>query len=245
MTSLPLVLPKGFSAKVRIDEKVSVGDILAESKTDNQLSVNIAFKLGVKNKKIGKLLRKKPGDAVSVGDVIAQKKSFFKTKTAVSKIAGTVTKFEEGSGNLFFARSSVLSQTIICPVDGIVEEVTDTKIVIKADKEAIVGTASSGETAEGEVLTFGKEKILESDISDVVKGRVIAGQNFDRDGLSKAIGVGTLGIISWEIEDSLIEGLAVKKIAVPVIKVSHTDFEKIKNGEKVLMEGSKKSIVKI
>ena len=98
MTSLPILLPDGFQIKVKSGEKVSAGQVLAESEKSLAVSVSLGPNLGIKKNKVKKYLKKYPGDSVSAGEVIAEVKGVFGKKTVTSKISGIVSKFDEEAG---------------------------------------------------------------------------------------------------------------------------------------------------
>ncbi|HBB76286.1 MAG: hypothetical protein A2186_04185 [Candidatus Levybacteria bacterium RIFOXYA1_FULL_41_10] len=244
MTSLPILLPDGFQIKVKSGEKVSAGQVLAESEKSLAVSVSLGPNLGIKKNKVKKYLKKYPGDSVSAGEVIAEVKGVFGKKTVTSKISGIVSKFDEEAGEFYILASSSQSQTIHSPVDGVVEEVDDRKITVKTERESILGINSSGDIAEGEVISAG-EKLDYQEINSKIRGKILLAGGVDRDTLAKAIGMGAIGVIVRDVPDSVLETFSERKIPTPVIKIKGEDISKFESGQKVILDASKKLIVKL
>lgn len=245
MTSLPINLPDGFIPKVKKGDKVTVGEIIATQTTQDDEVINIPKELSIKKSQVKKYLKKNPGDGVSVGDVIAIRKSLFGSGVMLkSTIEGTVVRYERDSGNLIIKKSQkTTTSTIISPVDGIVSICDNSEIVIDTDKNAFVGVSGSGENAEGTITILEKDDPFYVDSSTI--GKIIVGRNFTKEMLLKGIGIGVVGIIGSEIEDKDIEHLIEKKIKTPVIKIEKEDLEKIINRDtkKVFLNPELKSII--
>ena len=242
--NLPITIPKGFETKVKKGDKVAAGQILAESKKSSSVAVNLALSLGVRGKRVRKYLKKNPGDAILSGEILAEKKSFFGKRTVTSKISGTISNFDEPSGTLFLLSSAASSQTIHSPVDGEVKDVREGILELETERESVLGLLSSGEISEGEILSVG-DKLEYEEITDKIRGKIILGGSFDRDTLSKAIGMGTIGIIAKDVPEGVLENFQEKKVPTPVIKVDTSDFGKFREGDRVIMDGAKKLIVKL
>ena len=244
MTSLPITIPSGFEPKVAKGDKIVAGQILAESEKSSAMAVNMGLHLGVRGKRVKKFLKKNPGEAILSGEILAEKKTIFGKRTVTSRVSGTISNFEENSGILFLLATSSQSQTIHSPVDGVVTEAKEGKIVIDTERESILGIFSTGEISEGEVLSVG-EKLDYNEITDRIRGKILLGGTFDRESLSKAIGMGAGGIIAKDVPDSVLDNFSEKKVPTPVIKIKPEDFGKLSNGQKVVLDGAKKLIVKL
>ncbi|MEK9178397.1 MAG: hypothetical protein AAB801_01295 [Patescibacteria group bacterium] len=241
---LPITLPSGFEPKIKKGDKVAAGQILAESEKSSSVAVNMALHLGVRGKKVKKYLKKNPGDAILSGEILAEKKGIFGSRTVTSKISGTVSNFEESTGTLFLLSSAATSQTIHSPVDGEVADIKEGEIELETERESVLGLLSSGEISEGEILSVG-DKLDYNEITDKIRGKIVLGGTFDRDTLSKAIGMGAGGIIAKDLPEGVLENFQEKKVPTPIIKIDPSDLGKFRQGDRVIMDGTKKLIVKL
>jgi hypothetical protein len=247
MTLLPVLLPEGFNLKVAVNDKLAVGQIIAEKKNTPENLINVAFYFNVPFNEIPKLLKKNLGDAVLEGDVLAEKKEGLgkQSKTLISQFSGTITKIDVANGDVGIRGSSEKesAETIISPVAGIVDFCNNEKIVIKTEKDAILAIDGLGEESEGELVFF--EKIEEIQLTNAVGGKIVLGASIDRVSLFKAIGLDAIGIIVKDLEDTDFIDLTGKKIKTPIMTVAEEDFKKLTKADKkrVYLGGKDKTII--
>ena len=77
MVLLPFLLDAGFTPIVKKGDLVKVGDILAESKNYENVSIPLAKIFAVKPHTAGKFLKVSPGDSIANGEVLAVRKGVF------------------------------------------------------------------------------------------------------------------------------------------------------------------------
>lgn len=245
MTTLPIILPDGFTPDVNVGDNIIIGQTIASKKSTGEEIVNIQQELSVSRSQVKKILKKSPGDSVSIGDILAQKKSFFGGVTTLrSKAEGTVVRYERDSGNLVIktGSDSVIS-SLFSPVDGSVSLCNNKEIKIDTDKNVFIGIDSTGTNGEGKVLI-----LRESDpyyLNSQCIDKIIVGQSFSREMLLKGIGIGVTGIIGTDISEKDLEYLNDKRFKAPVIKVDDKSLDKIIewSGKKVFLDAEKRSII--
>ncbi len=245
MTLLPIILPNGFNPKISVKDKVSEGDILAEKENlYGETAINISLQLSVPPAKISQFLKKNLGDLVEKGDIVAVKKGALGmgSKQVLSELSGTVIKIDEEKGNLVIKSPSVGNpETIISPVEGIIDFCNNEKIVIKTDKNVLVAIDSLGKENTGELLHIESLENLDKDVED----KILILKSIDKISLFKAIGLDVVGIITTEIEDTDFIDLAEKPIDISLAIVSKEDFDKLvkSKSKKVYLNGENKNIV--
>ncbi|OGH15307.1 MAG: hypothetical protein A3H50_00900 [Candidatus Levybacteria bacterium RIFCSPLOWO2_02_FULL_37_10] len=257
MTLLSILL-NGFVPKVKTGDKVIVGQVIAERNTKRwDEKGDLGKLLGVSPQKVSKYLTRRPGDRVEKGTVIAVKKGTLGigTKKIESPIAGTVFKFDGETGFIYIRgrREDAETENLFSPVDGVVELCDNKKIVIKTDKEAILADKVSGKgIVWAETILLGEDEVGPdsigvdpASINGKIRGKIILGKVFQREAISKALGIGALGIISQNISDEELEDLAKKNINAPIFIINEENFEKLSryNGEKIYMDCEKKAII--
>jgi hypothetical protein len=249
MTLLPVLLPEGYVAKVSVGDKLTVGETIAEKKgtSSSDKSLQVTAFLNTPPKNIFKVLKKHLGDGILQGDVLAEQKGMLGvgSKKFISEFSGTITKIDESTGEIFIrvAGETENAQTIISPVDGIVDICNNEKIVIKTDKQAVVALDGLGDETEGEVCYF--EKLEEIKLNKEIAGKIILAKIVDKVSLFKAIGLDAAGIIAEGLESLDFVDLQEKKLAVPVMMVNDDDFKRLvkQNGKRIYLGGKDKSII--
>jgi len=249
MTLLPVLLPEGFISKVAVNDKLAVGQIIAEKKNTPENLINVAFYFNVPYQDIQKLLKKNLGDAVLEGDILAEKKGDLgkPSKKLISQFSGTITKIDKTNGDVGIRGSleKEALETIISPVEGIVDFCNNEKIVIKTDKDAILAIDGLGEESEGEVIFL--DRLEEQELNSKIAGKIILAQSVDRVSLFKAIGLDAAGIIIKSLGDTDFIDLAQKKIKTPIMIVRDEDFRKLIKADKkqIYLGGKDKTIVNL
>lgn len=250
MTSLSLKLEKGFAPKVKVDDKVVVGQVLAEKNiAGSDHEIHVAKLLQVSPAEAAKYILKRPGDRVSAGSIVAVKKGALRMggKKAVSPIEGTVFKYENETG-ILTVRSSTESEieNLFSPVDGEVAVCDNEKITIKTQKGVIPALEVLGEGSfEAELYITKGDEASPSELKSGLEGKVVAGKFFDREALAKSLGLGAKGIIASEIKKEDMDDLKSKMIKTPVFIIDKENIETVLKsaGKKVYLETEKRSVI--
>ena len=98
-----ITLPISPSAKilVGVGERISSKTILAKfSQAHEAETIHLAKLLSVGNSKISQYLKKKIGEKITAGEVIAQKKGFFSSTVVKSPISGKLVDLDLSKGTL-------------------------------------------------------------------------------------------------------------------------------------------------
>ena len=250
MTSLSIKLEKGFSPKVKADDKIVVGQLLAEkSIAGSDHEIHIAKLLEVPPQVASKYLLKRPGDRVGEGTLVAVKKGTLGIggRKAVSPVDGTVFKFENETG-ILTVRSATESETqnLFSPVDGEVAVCDNEKITIRTQKGVIAALEVLGEgNFEAQLYIAKGDEVDPTELRSDLKGKVVAGKFLAREALAKSIGLGAAGIIAHNIKEEDLADLKSKLNKIPVFIVDEENIEKIlkSDGKKVYLETEKKTLI--
>lgn len=248
MTSLPVLLPDGFHSIVAIGDTVTVGQVIARNEEKEEEIINIATELGVPLKKVKNVLKKQPGDPVSLGEVIAVKKSFFgfDQDSLVSKVDGIISRYERNTGNLAIRTSGrSVTKNLISPVDGSIALCDNERIVITTDKDVVAGTKSIGKSVTGEVFLLEDTANVLYHLDRRAIGKIVVAGNLTREILSKAIGIGAIGIVGTNISDQDLEYIAQKHQHVPILEIETHAKEVIQTwkNKKIFLDSQSKTII--
>lgn len=247
MTLLPVLLPEGFEPKVSVNDKLTAGSIIAQREgSSSENIINIATSLSIPPKDINKFLQKHLGDSVENGEVVATKKGGLGlgSKKVLSEFSGTVVKIDEESGEMHIrGMGKVVTDTLLSPIDGIVDFCNNEKIVIKTDKQAIMVQDSVGKENTGELLLI--PDFDQNKLTSGIQDKIILVKQIDKISLFKAIGLDVGGVVTEDLIDADFVDLSEKRINVPVMVVTEDSFKKLEkaNKKKVFLDVKDKGIV--
>jgi hypothetical protein len=255
MITLPVLLPDGFTPIVAVGDTVTIHQVLATKKASSSTAViNIAKELSLPITKAGKAVKKPPGETISPGDIIASRSGFLGLgeQKVVSSVNGVISGYERRTGEMTIhldgATSAGEDESFLSPLAGAILVCDNGTIVIETDKDALTAEYGSGGSAQSELymITHKSDSPIPLHLlSPEIIGKIIIGSYLDRDGLLKAIGVGTTGIIVHKIADADSLYLREKHADMPFVQMSQQDFETMVkwSGKQVFLDGEKKNVV--
>lgn len=196
------------------DVVVKVGDTVASEKVVATTSLpgeveplNLAGKLGIPPSDIRECLKKKEGDPLEKGEILAQTKGLFGLfKTVVkSPIEGSLENISDITGQLIL-RAPPKRVEIDAYIDGKVVEVIENEgVVIETVATFVQGIFGIGGEAKGIITRLAQhpEDIVSPDmIKPEHKGKILIGGSFiDSSTLKKAAKLGVSGIVVGGIDD--------------------------------------------
>ncbi len=229
MTLLPILLPSGFNSKVAVKDKITAGQIIAEKKEElTDEIIYLAKDLKIPPKKITKALKKNLGDRINRGEIVAAKKGSLGMggKKIISEFSGTINKIDEEKGEIWVRvlAKSDNPENILSPVDAVVDLCDNEKIVLKTEKPAILLENTCGKNVRGELLCLSKEFIDDEDVKKEVSGKIIVGKKFEKAAVFKAIAMGTLGIITTDIDNARFSEFTERKIDTPIFSINNENY---------------------
>ncbi len=251
MSFLPLVLPQGFIPIIKQSDSVKIGQVLAQKTTSSEVSLALTKELGIKAKEVAKFLKKQPGEKITPGEIIAQKKNVFGRITAkvVSKTIGTITRFERDTGELFILieqQENNTPETFISPIEGTILVCNNEKIVIQTEKNAVVGTKGFGPQVFASLYILEDVETVDPyHIQSDAIGGIVVGRFFPREVLVKSVSIGVKAVIASKVLDTDIYFLTEKKLQLPLIEVDPNNLGKIRewHGRNVFLDGETKTII--
>lgn len=259
MTALPLCFSHDVALVVKNNDLVSVGQVIAKKILKNEFVVDLARDFSMSPEKIRKSLRKKPGDEVKKGEVLAIKKGFLglSVEKILSRVEGKFLRFERESGKIVIGQDGEgVELDIVSPVEGRVVLCNNEKLVIESDKDSFKARKGFGGSVIAEVYILdgafeNKEKERDREISlyyaldSEAVNKIVVGKMFPRDLLIKSAGMGVAGIVGTEIRDEDIEYLAKRKMEVPLLEVDNEIIENLKKwkGKKFYMNSQEREVL--
>ena len=186
----------------KIGEKVFADDEVAKTHLPgNIIPINIANQLNIEPVDIKDFMKKREGDTIKIGEIIAGTNGIFGMfKNFVkSPINGTLDSFSHITGQAIL-RENPIPVTVNAYIDGVVDEIIkDEGVVVKTQAAFIQGIFGIGGEQRGELKIVTKTQrtpIEEKMIDESCKNKIIVGGSFlTYLAFKKAIKIGVKGII--------------------------------------------------
>ncbi len=118
---------------IKIGDKVDFTTPLYKNKEKSEERIEVAELLAIHPKKIFSHLKKSVGDSIVIGDLLAEKKSFFSDKKVTSHIEGIITEIDHIEGVVLIETQKEMSSER-CWFAGHVVDVSKKQVQIKIGK---------------------------------------------------------------------------------------------------------------
>lgn len=191
---------------VKVGMEVHPEDVLAIAQaTAGFRTIHLADQLGEDPAKANQFLKRKMGERIYEGEILAAKPELFglKKKVIQAPIDGVLEIYDPKRGEL---KIKLLPQNIklVSGVFGIVDkiDVATGSIMIKSQVDVIYGVFGSGQERGGLLKVFGNNEQLISSkqLTTLMHGQILVGGGLVfLDAVEKAIGLGVEGIVSGGI----------------------------------------------
>ncbi len=216
-------LPIFGQVLVKVGQRVGATDIVARTDLPGKVyPANIANALGVMPDEVPTAMMKKPSDAITKGEVIAETKGmfgFFKGQYQ-APIDGTVDNISHITGQVML-RENPIPVTVQAYVDGTVAEILEREgVVVQTVATFVQGIFGLSGEAHGPLRRIAERPdaiVAESAIDESCRGKVlIAGSFAPLSLLKKAIAVGARGLVVGGFDYNDIKELLGKDLGVAI-----------------------------
>lgn len=253
MSLLPVNIPIGFTLLVKSGDVLVAGQVIAKRNAmSRDKRIPLADLLEVTPKKAARYLRKTPGDALRLGEIIAGKSSFITTTEVVSGISGVMTGFDSESGDMLVEKSGEAEESgeaeIVSPFDGSVTDCQENRIMLTTRDGGLMGLRGTGGSAQGELILVDsapENPVEGAHITVAMIGNIILGSLFTKEALAKASGMGVSGVVTLKINDEDILILEQKRMLLPVLEVDDVTWQTLAKhvGKQVYLDSVAKTIL--
>lgn len=206
---------------VQLHQEVEPADILGEGITSSGFyTINLSKELGVNPNKALQYLKRKIGQTIYQGELVAQKEGImkFSKKNILAPQDGILDFYDVNSGNLKI-KLAVKKNKLVSGVYGIIDSINYQagEIIIRTQATIIYGMLGSGREREGILRVLGKAEdlIIDKQISNDFKGHIIVGGGLIfPNTLTLAMQLGISGFIAGGINVTDYKSINGGKIAV-------------------------------
>lgn len=233
MPKILLPIPKNSKLEVKVNDKVQIGSLLAVVEKEPEPKVLNLAKLGVS-------LILPVGSKVEKGQVIAQKEKLLSfSKTVVfSPVSGRISFFNDKLGELFIEEKSTEKREIKSKLEGRILSISEDGLEIETKNKVFLSDMGLGKDAEGE-LVF--PTLLDSGIRD----KIIMVQSPERLTLSKAFGLGAVGLVASTINGEDLTYFKERGFDFPILTLAQDVFLSLKEflNKRILLFPEQKMLV--
>jgi hypothetical protein len=202
------ILPLKGDVLVKVGDKIHPDDVVARTHLPGPVeTMNVANILGVPPEDITSCMKKRQGDKIVVGEVIAENKSFFGLfkSEAKSKTEGTIETISHVTGQVLLRGQPVPVQ-VKAYLEGEVVEVFPLEgVAVRCWGSFVQGIFGIGGETHGPlklVVKDNKTPLTEDLIDDSCKDKIlVGGALLTADAVKKAIKVGARGIVTGGFSD--------------------------------------------
>lgn len=217
------ILPLKGEVVVKKGDKVKPDDIIARTDLPGSVEpINVANILGIPPEDIGDTMKKKEGDRVEEGELIALSSSFFGLfkNRCFAKIKGTVESISQVTGQVLL-RGEPIPVTVKAYLEGEIIEIFENEgVAVSTWGSFVQGIFGIGGETHGEiklVVADNMQELTDKEISDECQGKVIVGGSLvTSDAIKKAAKVGAAGIIVGGFDDQDLRGFLGYDIGVAI-----------------------------
>lgn len=197
------ILPVPGEVLVEVGQEVGLLEVVAQALEPGALRpVNAAAVLGVAPREIGPLMRKRPGDAVREGEVLAERRALFGLFTSAlrSPIDGTVETVSDISGQVML-RAAARSISLCAFLPGrVVSIIADRGVEIEGRAAIVQGIAGIGKEAFGPLVRVDERPgspLVPERITAAHRGAVVfSGGWVSGAALHRLVEVGAAGLVA-------------------------------------------------
>ncbi len=216
-------LPLKGEVLVKVGDRVGPETTVARTQLPGLLqTVRVAERLGIDPKETAKYLRFKVGDAIAIGDLLAESKGLFGMfkNSVTSEYEGTFESLSELTGNMLI-REAPIPVEIKAYLRGIVVDVFgDEGAVIEARGALIQGIFGVGGERQGKirVAVGSPDETLDAGQvrSDDQGAILIGGSGITLDAIRAAERAGVTGLVAGAVRDDVITGFLGYDIGVAI-----------------------------
>jgi len=216
-------LPLKGQVLVQVGDSVNTDTVVARTELPGPVTtVRVAERLGVEPRELPKYLLKQVGDKVQVGEIIAERKSFFGlfTSRVTSPITGTIDFISEATGNIGI-RHLPTPVEVTAYLRGLVVDVLPEEGAVVATRGVFVqGIFGLSGERHGQIALLADspdEVVSDTKVSDEHKGKVlIAGALAHWRLMEAAKQVGAVALVTGGVLDTDIKKLLGYDIGVAI-----------------------------
>jgi len=216
-------LPLKGQVLVQVGDSVNPDTVVARTELPGPVTtVRVAERLGVEPRELPKYLLKQVGDKVQVGEIIAERKSFFGlfTSRVTSPITGTIDFISEATGNIGI-RHLPTPVEVTAYLRGLVVDVLPEEGAVVATRGVFVqGIFGLSGERHGQIALLADspdEVVSDTKVSDEHKGKVlIAGALAHWRLMEAAKQVGAVALVTGGVLDTDIKKLLGYDIGVAI-----------------------------
>ncbi|MBI4066842.1 hypothetical protein HY407_00510 [Candidatus Gottesmanbacteria bacterium] len=219
-TNIAVHIPNKAEIVVSPGENIKREELLAKTRdVSSIIEIELAKILGVTPQKISKFLKKKIGEKVARGELIAHKKSLFSTIEIKSPEEGIIEEINLKDGNLIFKKNISDEKKVLSPFSGKISEISEKNIIIECEiEEEYEGEKALGQRVWGKLQHIKGDFVGVLEVMEDIEESIILVNNITSAALAKLDALGANGVIT---------NRTFEEMPITYISVSKNTFSKL------------------
>jgi len=191
--------PIPHGAKVLVDAGATVGAktvLVMPGKFETSEIIPLAKILGIGKTKVARYLKKRIGEEVTSGDIIAEKRSFFSSSIIKSPTSGKLAQIDLSSGTLtLLVKKKETFDKIITPIAGRITNISKSYIELEVEAEDFNIIKGQGKDVLGKLKFVDFEILGVLDVPEDVEGNIIVCNTVAQESITKLEVLGVFGLV--------------------------------------------------
>jgi len=235
-TTIKLPISPDAKILVEVGDKINRNTALATGGSDKSENlIHLSRLLHVDPARIVKYLRKRIGEEVTSGDLLAQKKGFFSLHTVTSPIAGKISSIDLKKGTLTIAGSDD-STDFVSPTAGYVVRIEQSHIEVEIEGQVFKGGRGQGDDSFGNLVAITGEDIGILDIACDVDDSIVLAHSLKKEAIVKLEVMGAVGLVLLKpLKESTLAWVQVDEEVFKKIQDKNSGFGWLRPKEKQLV----------
>lgn len=200
-------------------------------------TIHIAKLLGVSSDKISKYMRKKTGEKITVGEILAERRGIFSSSFVRSPISGEIGRLDLSRGVLGLIKFANNSETDFSSfVHGKVISIGKSAIEVETENTIFQAVKGEGKDVKGELRYMVKAEVGVQDSFEIIEDSIILCQSASEATFVKFSVLGVKGLIVTKMK---------KEMVLPWVLVDGDNFVKLEKykDQKIWLRPKDKQIV--
>jgi hypothetical protein len=189
---IKIPLPKQGKILVKEDQKINFNQPIFEASTERNIEVDIASSLKIHPSKIFTYLKKFIEDEVKENDVLAERKTFFGTKKAVSPQSGKIKEINHETGIVIIS-ALIDKKTIYSYFSGKVKTIEKNTMIVSLTNAKEYPIKNASDDFGGECFFFLADVPIDAEL---IENKILVTKSINSLDQTKIEALGAKGIVT-------------------------------------------------
>ncbi|KKS97624.1 MAG: hypothetical protein UV73_C0007G0067 [Candidatus Gottesmanbacteria bacterium GW2011_GWA2_43_14] len=204
LSHIRIALPPQVHLTVEEGDQISENTVIYKTGEEALVSeIPVAQLLKVKPDLTVKYLRRRPGEAVVKGDILAEKKGILATLSVRSPHDGVIRELDLKKGHIILAGKEDTQKTkVSLPINGKIKKISRAYLEIEVKGEVLEGRKGAGNDRFAQLMLIPDDRFNITDFDADVEDKIVYIKKAPREVVLKLDVLGAKGLISAEMAEA-------------------------------------------